>query len=93
MTDTDLKLADAAAARLSETALRTLQNTMRVDEAAISAFVQNVVTQAAVQALINLLKSKNLIGVAELDRVLAKAYDDAESEAARRGLVAVARRN
>lgn len=87
---TDLKLADAAAARLSATALRTLSNTMRVQDAAVSAFVQNIVTQAALQALINLIKSKNLIGTAELDKALAKAYDEAEREAARRGLVAVA---
>lgn len=87
----DMKLADAAAERLTATALRTLQNTMRVQDAAISAFVQNQVTQAALQALINLLKTKNLVGKDELDRVLAKAYDEAEREASRRGLVAVAR--
>lgn len=92
MTETDLRLADAAAARLTETALRTMQNTMTVQEAAVSAFVQNIVTQAALQALINLIKSKNLISVSELDGVLAKAYDEAEREAARRGLVAVARK-
>lgn len=85
----DMKLADAAADRLTQTALRTLQNTMRVQDAAVSAFVQNIVTQATVQALINLLKTKNLIGKDELDRVLAKAYEEAEREAARRGLVAV----
>lgn len=85
----DLKLADAAAERLTATALRTLTNTMRAQDAAVSAFVQNQITQATVQALINLIKSKNLIGKDELDRALAKAYDEAEREAARRGLVAV----
>lgn len=93
MIDTELKLADAAAARLTETALRTMQNTMTVQEAAVSGFVQNIATQAALQALINLLKTKNLVGVSELDRVLAKAYDDAEREASRRGLIAVARKS
>lgn len=85
----DLKLADAAAQRLTATALRVCSNTMRPQDAAVCAFVQNVATQAALQALINLLKSKNWISTAELDRTLAKAYEEAEREAARHGLIGV----
>lgn len=85
----DLNLAQAASARLTKTAVRIASNKLTVADMAVSAFVQNIASQAAIQALVNLIKSKNLVSTAEIDRALAQAYDDAEREAARQGLIAV----
>jgi hypothetical protein len=85
----DLPLADIEAQALTEAALRVVQRKLSVSDCAVSAFVQNIQTQAAVQALINLIKRKNLVSTGEIDKALAAAYHDARAEAEAQGLVAM----
>lgn len=72
-----------ASVRLAETVGRVVSNT-KVERVAGMGYMQAVLSQAAVQALINLLKTKNIVSDAELARFLAEQYDERSAQLAGR---------
>lgn len=67
---------DEAAAEQLALALKRVLSGTRTERVAGTAYVQSVFAQTAGQALINLLKSKNIISDKEIERVLAEAYNE-----------------
>lgn len=87
MTDTAI-LAESEQDALTAALLRVVQRKgMTTHDLALSAFVQNAATQAALQALMNHIKRKNLMSREELDRCLVGAYHDARAAAEAQGLI------
>jgi hypothetical protein len=68
------KIADVAAQKLAKFLAEGAQGN-KVDDVARLAFVQATITQAAVDALVTLLKHHNIVSAPEVDRALALSCD------------------
>lgn len=77
---------DAKAANELVQVLMTRMSQMTPMDLVGSAFIQGQMAQASIQAIVNLLKTKNVVGIAELEKALADSYEQCAKAFKQQGL-------
>lgn len=71
---------DIAAMKQFQEACMRVVNGSRVDRAAAMGYIMGMCAQVATQALIDLLKQKNVVSEAEIRRALANGYTEQHNQ-------------